>query len=153
VLAKDAEMKGNEVAKKIKQHLQEMGVSDVEVKKDKDENWYVLIHEHSLYPCVILIDEKHMGNVFFDMMSPVNCVAEITMKLSAIPDFTFKICESYHRSPYSGDLLWGSEAEISYMRDLPRYLKRNKEICGASYTGLLEATIGIKYQVLKQHNI
>ena len=123
------------------------------MKKDNDENCYVLIHEHSLYPCLILIDEKQIGNVFFDMMSPVNCVAGIMMKLTNIPDFSFKICEAYHRSPYSGELLWGTEAEKSFVRDLPHYIKRKKEILGASYTGLLEATIGIKYQSLKQHNI
>ncbi|HOO38497.1 MAG TPA: hypothetical protein PLU81_04965 [Deltaproteobacteria bacterium] len=146
-------MERKELAKKIKQHLLDMGVSDVEVKKDSEENWYVLIHEHSLYPCLIMIDEKFIGNVFFDMMSPVNCVAEITMKLSSIPDFSFKIRESYHRSPYSGDLLWGDEAEDTFARDLPHYLKRKKEICGASYTGLMEATIGIKYQSVKHHSL
>jgi len=152
--AEDKEMKRNEeLAKTIKRHMQDLGVSDVDVKKDKDENWYVLIHEHSLYPCLIMIDEKCEGNVFFDMMSPVNCVAEITMKLHSIPGFAFRICEAYHRSPYSGDLLWGAEAESSFVRDLPHYLKRKKEICGASYTGLLDATIGIKFQELRQHNI
>jgi hypothetical protein len=145
-------MERKEMAKKVKQHLLDMGMSDVDIKKDKDQNWYVLIHEHSLYPCLIMIDENLGGNVFFDMMSPVNCVAELTLRLSQVPDFKFKICEAYHRSPYSGDLLWGSEAENTFVRDLPHYLKRKKEICGASYTGLLEATIGIKYQSLKEHN-
>lgn len=146
-------METKELAKRIKQHLQDMGISDVDIKRDKEENWYVLIHEHSLYPCLIMIDEKLTGNVFFDMMSPVNCVADLTMKLSSIPDFTIKICEAYHRSPYSGDLLWGDEAEDTFVRDLPHYLKRKKEICGASFTGLMESTIGIKYQGLKHHSV
>lgn len=146
-------MKIKELTKRVKQHLQDMGISDVDIKKDNEGDWYVLIHEHSLYPCLVMIDEKLTGNVFFDMMSPVNCVAELTMKLTGIPDFTFKICEAYHRSPYSGDLLWGSEAENTFVRDLPHYLKRKKEICGASFTGLMEATIGIKYQSLKQHSV
>ncbi len=146
-------MERKELAKRVKQHLQDMGISDLDLKKDKDDNWYVLIHEYSLYPSIIMIDENLVGKVFFDMMSPVNCVAELTLKLSGIPDFTFKICEPYHRSPYSGDLLWGTEAESTYVRDLPHYLKRKKELCGASYTGLMEATIGIKYQTLKQHSL
>ena len=146
-------MERKDLAKKVKQYLLDRGMIDVDVKKDSEANWYVLIHEHSLYPCLIMIDKNFVGNVFFDMMSPVNCVAELTLKISSIPDFSFKIREPYHRSPYSGDLLWGAEAENTFVLDLPYYLKRKKEISGASYTGVVEATIGIKYQSLRQHNI
>ncbi|MBN1635674.1 MAG: hypothetical protein JW920_04140, partial [Deltaproteobacteria bacterium] len=116
-------------------------------------NCYVLIHEHCIYPCAIMIDKELFGKVFFDMMCPVNCATDLTIKLCRILDFSLKICEPFHRSPYSGDLAWGNDAETLMLKNLPHYFKRRKEISGLSYIGLIESSIGFKYETIRHHNI